>query len=69
MTEYKSEYEKFQEKLWRKHPEWEAAQREGFLLLWDKKVDLSEQEVFHDSEELQKSYPYDDNFPEPVHDQ
>ena len=62
MAGYLSDYGKFLEEMRQQHPEWEAQQREGLSLLWNKKVDLPELKTFRQAAEKQKSYPYDVNF-------
>ena len=62
MAGYRSDYQQYLEEQMLKHPEWEAGQREGLALLWNRKVDLAEQEIFRQAEEKQKPYPYDVNF-------
>jgi hypothetical protein len=62
MSIYQSEYEKFQEEMRAKHPEWADGQREGIKLLWDKKVDFAELASYREIGEHKKAYPYDVNF-------
>jgi hypothetical protein len=62
MAGYRSDYDQYLEEQLLKHPEWKAGQREGLALLWNRKVDLSEQEVFRQVTERQRPYPYDVNF-------
>ena len=62
MALYESEYTKFLREMKLKNPEWVEDQRVGFSLLWDKKVDLTEQQRLEKEKEPQRSYPYDVNF-------
>ena len=62
MAGYRSDYDQYLEEQLLKHPEWKAGQREGLALLWNRKVDLSEQEAYRQVTERQRPYPYDVNF-------
>ena len=62
MAEYKSDYEKFLEEMRSKHPEWERDQRQGLALLWNRKVDFTEQKALREVAVKPRSYPYDVNF-------
>ncbi len=62
MAIYLSDYDQYLKEQRLKHPEWEAQQREGLALLWSRKVDPTELQVFRQAAEKQKSYPYDVNF-------
>lgn len=62
MALYESEYTLFLREMRAKHPEWEAEQSEGLSLLWDKRIDLSEQEAFCLSTDANRAYPYDVHF-------
>ena len=59
---YESEYTIFMREMLNKHPEWAEDQLVGRALLWDKKIDLSEQQALRESNEANRSYPYDVNF-------
>lgn len=62
MALYESEHTLFMREMMAKHPEWAEDQLTGRALLWDRKVDLSEQKALRESRETNKSYPYDVNF-------
>ena len=62
MALYESEYTEFMREMKLKNPEWNEDQRVGFSLLWDKKVDLTEQQRLEEEKEPQRPYPYDVNF-------
>lgn len=62
MAIYQSDYEKFLQEMRAKHPEWAAEQRKGLNLLWNRKVNLSEQKIYCEVAEKQHPYPYDVNF-------
>lgn len=62
MALYESEYTVFLRELRTKHPQWESEQSEGLALLWDKKIDIREQEAFLQSSEPNRAYPYDVHF-------
>ena len=59
---YESEYTVFMRDMLKQHPEWAEDQLVGRALLWDKKIDLSEQQALCESNEANRSYPYDVNF-------
>ena len=59
---YESEYTVFMRDLLKQHPEWAEDQLVGRALLWDKKIDLAEQERLLESKEVNRAYPYDVNF-------
>lgn len=65
MAIYESEHTKFMREMLVRHPEWAEDQLVGRALLWDRKVDLSEQQTLRESNEPNRSYPYDDNFVQP----
>ena len=65
MAIYESEHTKFMREMLVRHPEWAEDQLVGRALLWDRKVDLSEQQTLRESSEPNRSYPYDDNFDQP----
>ena len=46
---YESEFTKFMRDMKAKHPEWAEAQQQGYRLLWNRKVDFSEQQAFADA--------------------
>jgi hypothetical protein len=62
MALYESEYTKFQREMLAKHPEWAEDRLTGRALLWDRKVDLTEQTKYLESKEANRAYPYDVNF-------
>lgn len=59
---YESEYTVFMRDMLKQHPEWAEDQLVGRALLWDKKIDLAEQERLLESKEANRAYPYDVNF-------
>ncbi len=65
MAIYESEHTKFMREMLVRHPEWAEDQLVGRALLWDRKVDLSEQQTLRESSEPNRSYPYDVNFDPP----
>ncbi len=62
MAIYKSDYEKFLQTQRGAHPEWAREQREGFLRLWDRQLNVAELVSYAEASEVRKSYPYDVNF-------
>lgn len=62
MALYESEHTKFMREMMLKHPEWAEDQLVGRALLWDREIDLNEQEALRQSNEANRSYPYDVNF-------
>jgi hypothetical protein len=62
MALYESDHTKFMREMMSKHPQWAEDQRVGRALLWDKKVDLDEQEKLRQSRVINRAYPYDVNF-------
>lgn len=62
MALYVSEYTKFIREQLEQHPEWAEDQLYGRALLWDKKIDLCEQQKLRESKEDNRPYPYDVNF-------
>jgi len=62
MAGYESEYTVFMREMRAKHPEWEAVQLAGRAILWDRPINLAEQEAFRKAKEPNKAYPYDVNF-------
>ena len=65
MAMYESEHTIFMREMMAKNPQWAEGQLVGRALLWDRKVDLSEQSTLRDSREENRSYPYDVNFDQP----
>ena len=55
---YRSEATQFIDELKAKKPTLEAEQRQGRALLWDKKLDLSEQANLQDASVAQQPYVY-----------
>ena len=55
---YTSEVTQFINELKAKKPTLEAEQRQGRALLWDKKLDLSEQADYQDADVPQQPYVY-----------
>ena len=55
---YTSEVTQFIDELKAKKPTLEAEQRQGRALLWDKKLDLSEQADYQDAGVPQQPYVY-----------
>lgn len=62
MTLYESEHTLFMSEMIAKHPEWAEDQLLGRALLWDRKIDETEQKAIRESDEMNKPYPYDVNF-------
>ena len=62
MAGYESEYTIFMREMQAKHPEWVDEQLSGRALLWDRPIDLAEQETLHKAKEPNRAYPYDVNF-------
>ncbi len=62
MAIYKPDYEKFLQTKRGEHPEWAREQREGFLRLWNRQLDVVEQITYAEASDARKSYPYDVNF-------
>lgn len=62
MALYESEHTKFMREMMQKHPEWAEDQLVGRALLWDKKIDLNEQQSIRASKEANRPYPYDVHF-------
>ena len=62
MALYESEHTIFMREMMEKHPEWAEDQLVGRALLWDRKIDLPEQEALADSRVAQNPYPYDVSF-------
>ena len=59
---YTSDATQFIEQLKQQKPALDAQQQAGRALLWDKKIDLSEQQSLRESNEANRPYPYDVNF-------
>jgi hypothetical protein len=59
---YESEYTIFMRDMLKQHPEWAEDQLVGRALLWDKKIDATEQQKLRESREPNRPYPYDVNF-------
>lgn len=62
MALYESEHTKFMRAMLAQHPEWVEDQKVGRALLWDRKIDLGEQQTLREASEANRSYPYDMNF-------
>jgi hypothetical protein len=62
MALYESDYTKFMREMLSKHPEWAEDQLAGRALLWDRKIDLEEQQKIRESSVANQAYPYDVNF-------
>ena len=56
--DYKSDATQFIDQLKAQRPELDAQQIEGRALLWDKKLNLQEQQAFKASRVAQKPYVY-----------
>lgn len=59
---YQSDYEKFLQEMRAEHPEWVGEQHKGLNLLWNRKINLAEQQGYKAVAEKQHAYPYDVNF-------
>ena len=62
MALYESEHTLFMREMMAKHPEWAEDQLVGRALLWERKIDETEQKAFRESDEMNRPYPYDVNF-------
>lgn len=62
MAPYVSEYTIFMQEQMAKHPEWDEDKLVGRALLWDRPIDLAEQETLKRARVANKPYPYDVNF-------
>lgn len=62
MALYESDHTKFMREMMSKHPQWAEDQRIGRALLWDRNVDLDEQEKLRQARVFNRAYPYDVNF-------
>ena len=62
MALYESEHTLFMREMMAKHPEWAEDQLVGRALLWDRKIDETEQNALRKSDEMNRPYPYDVNF-------
>jgi hypothetical protein len=62
MALYESEHTVFMREMMAKHPEWAEDQLVGRALLWDRKIDLAEQQALRESSEANRPYPYDVHF-------
>ena len=62
MAGYESEYTVFMREMRAKHPEWADEQLAGRAILWDRPINLAEQEAFRKAKEANRAYPYDVNF-------
>lgn len=62
MAFYESEHTVFMREMMAKHPEWAEDQLVGRALLWDRKIDLAEQDTLRKACDAKKAYPYDVNF-------
>lgn len=62
MAAYESEHTIFMREQLAKHPEWAEDKLVGRALLWDRPINLAEQETLRQANEANKAYPYDVNF-------
>ena len=62
MALYESDHTKFIRELEEKHPEWFEDRLVGRAILWDRKIDLAEQQAFIEANQASRPYPYDVNF-------
>lgn len=62
MAAYESEHTIFMRELLAKHPEWEEDKLVGRALLWDRPINLDEQDALRQARDVNKAYPYDVNF-------
>jgi len=62
MALYESEHTKFMRELLEQHPDWSEDRLVGRALLWDRKIDLAEQQAFIEANQASRPYPYDVNF-------
>ena len=61
-TSYESDHTKWMREQIASHPEWEAEQKAGRALWWDKRQETDTTARNAASKISQKSYPYDVNF-------
>lgn len=61
-TCYESDHTKWMREMIAKNPQWEAEQKAGRALWWDKQVDSEQAAQNAKSKVSQKPYPYDVNF-------
>lgn len=61
-TSYVSDHTLWMQEMQAKHPEWEADQKAGRALWWDKPQQTETTERNAASKVAQKPYPYDVNF-------
>lgn len=64
MALYESEHTIFMREMMKQHPEWAEDQLVGRSLLWDRKIDLTEQKMLKEAKDKNRPYPYDVNFPQ-----
>ena len=62
MAAYVSEYTIFMQEQLAKHPEWDEDKLVGRALLWDRPINLDEQQELKQARVDNKPYPYDVNF-------
>lgn len=62
MALYESEYTLFLREAMAKNPSWAEDQLLARSILWDRKIDATEQKAIRESLEANKPYPYDVNF-------
>jgi len=62
MALYESEHTKFIREMFALHPEWIDGQKAGRALLWDRKVDLGEQESLREASQAKRPCPCGVNF-------
>lgn len=62
MALYESEHTKFMREMMDKNPAWIEDQHVGRALLWDREIDLSEQQRLRESRVENRPYPYDVNY-------
>lgn len=61
-TSYESDHTKWMREMIAKNPQWEAEQKSGRALWWDKQVNADQATRNAASKIPQKPYPYDVNF-------
>lgn len=61
-TLYESDHTKWMREMMAKNPDWAEDQKKGRAIWWDKRIDLDQQTRYQQSQEANKSYPYDVNF-------
>lgn len=59
---YVSDHTRWMQQQLEQHPEWQASQRQGRALWWDKPQEAEQSARYAAARVAQKPYPYDSNF-------